>query len=120
MADYVLFLIRENPSNPRSSASYFFSLSKQPAELGDDRVRVGAVVRDGRAVAGLEIFHLALAGSELGLADNNRGAKALAVGVLQLLAELLRLGIDLDAEARSAELRGELEIVVAARAVEHR
>src|SRR5690606_19411740 len=54
-----------------------------------------------------------------GFAEDEGGAKALAVGVLELLAELLGFGMELDADAASAKLRGKLEIVVAAARVEH-
>ena len=45
-------------------------------------------------------------------------AEAAAVGVLELLAELLGFGIDLDAEAGGAQLRGQSEVVAEAGGVE--
>ena len=76
--------------------------------------------RDGRALAAGEVFHLALARGEFVVAGDERDAEAALVGVLELLAELLRLGIDLDAEPGGAQLRGELQVVVEARGVEDR
>src|SRR5688500_12335110 len=92
--------------------------AEQSPEFGDDRIDVAAVVGDAGAVARWQVLHLALAGGELGLSDNNGRAKALAVGVLKLLAQLLRLGIDFHANAGSAKLGGELEIIVAMAGVE--
>ena len=57
------------------------------------------------SVAG-QVFDLALAGGEFALAGDDGDAEAFAVGVLELLAELGRLGVDLDGEAGGAELRG--------------
>ena len=53
-------------------------------------------------VSARQVFHLALAGGEFALAGDDGDAEAFAVGVLQLLAEFGRLGIDLDGEAGGA------------------
>ena len=53
-----------------------------------------------------QILDLALAGGEFAFAGDHGDAEAFAVGVLELLAELGGLGVDLDGEAGGAELRG--------------
>ena len=70
--------------------------------------------RSSRRAAGREQLDLADILGQFVFAHDDRHAKAAAVGVLQLLAQLLGFGIDFDAEARAAQLRGQPQIVVPA------
>jgi hypothetical protein len=61
-------------------------LIEQPAELGDDGVRVAAVVGDACALGALQVFQLALAGGELGVADRLNSVSSAGGGMSDLLS----------------------------------
>jgi len=58
-----------------------------------------------------EVLELAAAALPLVAAEDQRVAEAAPVGVLELRAELLRLGVELDGNARRAQARGEAQVV---------
>jgi len=69
-------------------------------------------------LGGPQIFHLALACLQFAAAGDQGRAKAALVGVLQLLADLSRLRVHLDAQARAADLARQAQVIVQVPGVE--
>src|SRR4051812_28571979 len=63
------------------------------------------------AFGGYEVLELAFAGSEFALADDQGDAEFFAIGILQLLAQLRWLGINLNGNTGVAQRRGKLEVI---------